>query len=102
MILDAGKAIPIFDALAQEHRLAILRLLSRQGGRGLAAGAIAEILGVPGSSLSFHLGQLKNVGLIRQERRSRSLVYSAEPATLEAAVAYLLEKFCAGEYPEDK
>ena len=100
--MKSAHAVAAFAALAHAHRLAIARLLIRAVKEGLPAGAVADALGVPSSSLSFHLGQLKNVGLIRQERRSRSLVYSAEPATLEAAVAYLLEECCTGEYPEDK
>ena len=55
-------------ALAQEHRLALFRLLVQAGEEGMAAGAIADALGVPNSSLSFHLAQLTRAGLIRQER----------------------------------
>ena len=94
MIADAARAIRILDALAQENRLAILRLLSRHGESGLAAGAIADALDVPSSSLSFHLGQLNNVGLVRRQRRRRSLVYSTDGRMLEALIAYLLEQCC--------
>ena len=98
MVLDPRQAIRVLDALAQEHRLAIVRLLAARRDAGLAAGAIAAALGVPGSSLSFHLGQLRIAGLIRQERRSRSLIYAAEPATIDALVCYLLERCLPAEY----
>jgi DNA-binding transcriptional ArsR family regulator len=62
----------------------------------MAAGAIAEKLGVPNSSLSFHLAQLKNAGLILQERQHRSLIYRADYSAMNALVDYLMENCCAG------
>ena len=91
MIVNSARAIHLFDSLAQEHRLAIVRLLASRPERGLSAGAIAEALGVPSSSLSFHLTQLRLAGMIRQERRSRSLIYSARPETVDGLIRYLLE-----------
>ncbi len=94
--LDATNAIAALGALAQEHRLALFRLLVQAGGDGMAAGAIADALGVPNSSLSFHLAQLSRAGLIRQERRHRSLIYSADYGAMNALVGYLMENCCAG------
>lgn len=90
------EAVAALSALAQEHRLGLFRLLVQAGEDGLAAGVIAERLGVPNSSLSFHLAQLHRAGLIRQERRSRSLIYRADYARMNALVAYLLENCCEG------
>ncbi|HYN47048.1 MAG TPA: metalloregulator ArsR/SmtB family transcription factor [Allosphingosinicella sp.] len=89
-------AVSALGALAQEHRLALYRLLVQAGSAGMAAGAIAEALGVPNSSLSFHLAQLSRAGLIRQQRRSRSLIYSADYGAMNALVGYLMENCCAG------
>ena len=89
-------AIDALGALAQEHRLALFRLLVQAGDAGMAAGAIAEKLGVPNSSLSFHLAQLKNAGLILQERQHRSLIYRANYAAMNALVSYIMENCCAG------
>jgi ArsR family transcriptional regulator len=89
-------AIASLHALAQEHRLALFRLLVQAGDKGLAAGAIADKLGVPNSSLSFHLVQLRNAGLILQERQHRSLIYRANYPAMNALVAYLMENCCAG------
>jgi predicted transcriptional regulator len=94
--VDAAQAIDALGALAQEHRLALFRLLIQAGREGMAAGAIAASLGVPNSSLSFHLAHLRRAGLIRQERRSRSLIYSADYAAMNALVGYLMENCCAG------
>lgn len=94
--MNAATAIGALGALAQEHRLALFRLLVQAGERGMAAGAIADALGVPNSSLSFHLAQLHRAGLIRQERQHRSLIYRADYAAMNALVAYLMENCCAG------
>ena len=94
--MKASSAIDALGALAQEHRLALFRLLVQAGEPGMAAGAIAEALGVPNSSLSFHLTQLRNAGLILQERQHRSLIYRANYQAMNALVAYLLQNCCAG------
>ncbi len=94
--MRAATAIDALGALAQEHRLALFRLLVQAGDKGMAAGAIADALGVPNSSLSFHLAQLKNAGLILQERQHRSLIYRANYAAMNALVGYLMENCCAG------
>ena len=88
--MDSTSAIDALGALAQEHRLALFRLLVQAGGRGMAAGAIAEALGVPNSSLSFHLAQLRAAGLIEQERQHRTIIYRANSPAMNALVAYQL------------
>lgn len=94
--MKASTAIDALGALAQEHRLKLFRLLVQAGDQGLAAGAIAETLGIPNSSLSFHLAQLRNAGLILQERQHRSLIYRANYPAMNALVGYLMENCCAG------
>lgn len=94
--MDSPSAIAALGALAQEHRLALFRLLVQAGEDGMPAGAIAGALGVPNSSLSFHLAQLSRAGLVRQRRQHRSIIYSADYWTMNALVGYLLENCCAG------
>lgn len=94
--MDRLAVISALGALAQEHRLALFRLLVQAGEHGLSAGAIADALGVPNSSLSFHLAQLTRAGLIRQERQSRSLIYSVDYAAMNDLVGYLMENCCGG------
>jgi ArsR family transcriptional regulator, arsenate/arsenite/antimonite-responsive transcriptional repressor len=94
--VNSNQAVEALSALAQEHRLALFRLLVQAGKEGMAAGAIAERLGVPNSSLSFHLAQLSRAGLVGQERRSRSIIYRADYAAMNGLVAYLMENCCAG------
>jgi ArsR family transcriptional regulator len=82
-------------ALAQETRLAIFHLLVRRGPTGLAAGRIAERLGVPPATLSFHLAQLTHAGLIVPRRASRSLIYSADYSQMDDLIAFLTENCCS-------
>jgi DNA-binding transcriptional ArsR family regulator len=89
-------AVEALSALAQEHRLALFRLLVRSGPAGMPAGAIADALDIPNSSLSFHLGQLQRAGLIVQRRSGRSLIYSAQYAAMNRLLDYLTENCCAG------
>ena len=84
------------SALAQVHRLALFRLLVQAGEEGMAAGRIADALGLPNSSLSFHLAQLQSAGLIEQERQGRSLIYRADYSAMNALIAYLTENCCGG------
>ena len=94
--MDEGSVIGALGALAQEHRLKTYRQLVQAGPDGMAAGAIALVLGIPASSLSFHLAQLRNAGLIEQERRHRSLIYRANYPAMNALLGYLTENCCAG------
>ncbi len=92
--MDQERAIAALGALAQETRLALFRLLVTSGPTGMAAGVIAEQLGVAPSSLSFHLQQLVHAGLITQRRLSRQLIYSAEYGAMNELLAYLTENCC--------
>lgn len=94
--MESSVAVAALAALAQQHRLALFRLLVQAGSDGMSAGAIAEALGVPNSSLSFHLAQLSKAGLVQQERRHRSLIYRADYAAMNDLLGYLMENCCAG------
>ena len=94
--MEAAKAISALGALAQEHRLALFRLLVQAGPEGMPAGAIAGTLGIPNSSLSFHLAQLTGAGLVGRERRHRSIIYRADYSAMNALVGYLMENCCGG------
>ncbi|RIX27284.1 ArsR/SmtB family transcription factor [Sphingomonas edaphi] len=94
--MQPSQAIDALGALAQEHRLALFRLLVQAGDAGMAAGALAERLSIPNSSLSFHLAHLNRAGLVDQRREGRSLVYSANYGAMNGLVAYLMENCCGG------
>ena len=94
--MESDRVIRALSALAQEHRLAAYRLLVQAGEGGVAAGVLAERLGVPASSMSFHLAQLANAGLVSQRRESRSIIYSADYAAMNRLMGYLTENCCGG------
>ena len=94
--MQSGQAIDALSALAQEHRLQLFRLLVQAGAEGMAAGDLARSIGIPNSSLSFHLGHLHRSGLIEQRRAGRSLIYSADYRAMDRLVAYLMENCCGG------
>ena len=96
MEMTSSAAVEALGALAQEHRLALFRLLVQAGAEGLPAGGIAEELGLPNSSLSFHLAHLTRAGLIRQRREGRSLIYTADYEAMNALVGFLMENCCGG------
>jgi ArsR family transcriptional regulator, arsenate/arsenite/antimonite-responsive transcriptional repressor len=92
--MDASTTIRALGALAQETRLALFRLLVEQGPAGLTPGRIAEKLDVPGATLSFHLKELAQAGLIRARQESRFIHYSADFESINGLVAYLTENCC--------
>src|ERR1700687_2606634 len=94
--MKKSTAAAALGALAQETRLDIFRLLVRKGPEGLPAGEIGERLGLPSPTLSFHLSHLKHAGLVKSRRHSRSIIYSADFATMTGLMAYLTENCCGG------
>ena len=94
--MHSAIVIDALGALAQEHRLALFRLLVQAGEGGMSAGSLAEALSVPNSSLSFHLAHLNRARLIEQRREGRSLIYTASYAAMNELVGYLMENCCGG------
>jgi DNA-binding transcriptional ArsR family regulator len=89
-------AVSALSALAHESRLQVHRLLVQAGDAGLSAGAIAEHLNMPASSLSFHLAHMQAADMVRQRRDGRSLIYSVNFDCMDALMAYLQENCCHG------
>ena len=56
--MELAQAIAALGALAHETRLAVFRLLVQRGPEGLPAGAIAQAIELPPSSLTFHVQHL--------------------------------------------
>lgn len=94
--MEFEPAILALAALAQPTRLEAFRLLVRSAPEGLAAGAVADRLAVPANTMSAHLGVLSRAGLIRPQRRSRSIVYRADLDRLGDLVLFLLKDCCQG------
>lgn len=94
--MDTRLALRILAALAQDTRLAIFRFLVERSPDGAHAGAIAERLGVPANTLSFHLKELSHAALIHGHPEGRHVRYTADLAALQALVGYLTEHCCGG------
>lgn len=95
-VQQSAHVVRALGALAQEHRLAAYRLLVQAGPEGMAAGLLAERLGVPASSLSFHLAQLTQSELVTSRRQGRSILYSADFTAMNALMAFLTDNCCGG------
>jgi len=87
--MEKAESIAALAALAQETRMDIFRLLVASGAEGKPAGQIGKQLGLPSATLSFHLNQLRRVGLVTARRRSRSIIYSADYRTMDALMSFL-------------
>ena len=94
--MELQQAVGTLQALAQETRLEIFRALVRAGYEGMPAGAIGKALGVPAATLSFHLKELKNAGIVNCRREGRSLIYSPAFDAMSALLAFLTENCCQG------
>ncbi len=94
--MEILNAVTALSALAQENRLEIFRLLVRVGIEGLSAGKIGEQRDIPLSTLSFHLSQLKNAGLLKCRRDGRTLYYSVNYSSMNELMVYFTEICCQG------
>ena len=81
-------------ALAQESRLALFRLLVKRGPEGYTPTQLGEKLGVPGSTLSFHLKELQRSNLIEARREGRFLYYSPNFPRMNQLLSFLTENCC--------
>ncbi len=95
--MEIETAITALGALAQATRLDSFRLLVRHEPAGLAAGEIARLLQVPQNTMSAHLAALSRAGLVKSERRSRSIIYRADLDGLRALTLFLVKDCCAGK-----
>jgi DNA-binding transcriptional ArsR family regulator len=95
--MEEHQVVGALGALAQPQRLRAFRALVVAGPAGLTPGALAESLAIPASTLSFHLKELANAGLVTQQRDGRHLIYRAEFARMNALLGYLTDHCCAGE-----
>lgn len=97
--MDRSKALAALSALAHETRLDLIRLLTPQGEDGMAAGQIAETLGIAAPRLSFHLSALEQAGLLRSRKVARNVFYSVDPAGIGRTISYVLND-CCSDHPE--
>ena len=95
--MDIKNAVQALSALAQDSRLSVFRLLVEHGQGGLAAGRIAQALKVPHNTMSAHLTVLRQAGLIRVRRESRSMIYSADFDGIREVLDFLMRDCCKAD-----
>lgn len=91
---NAAKALA---GLAQSSRLKVFRLLIGACPQGLTPSDLSKTLGIPPSSLSFHLKELTNARLVTQERESRNLIYRPSVTVINDLMEFLTAGCCQGE-----
>lgn len=94
--MNETDVIKALAALAQPLRLRVFRALVVAGPPGLTPGSLAEQLDVSPTTLSFHLKELTQSGLLTQERDGRHLIYRAAFERMNALLAYLTDHCCEG------
>ena len=94
--MNSKIAVNRLAALAQESRLAAFRALVQKGPEGLCVGDLQAKLKIPMTTLSFHLKELTQAGLIRSRQEGRFIYYAPDFKAMNGLLAYLTENCCAG------
>ena len=97
--MNRADALTALQALANDARLDLVRLLMPAGRDGLAAGEIGRALGLSASRLSFHLSALEQAGLIGARKEGRNVFYAVDPNCIGQTIAFLLNDCCM-DHPE--
>jgi DNA-binding transcriptional ArsR family regulator len=94
--MELTAAVTALDALSQETRLSVFRLLVQAGPDGLTAGAIADKLEARQNTMSSHLAKLHRAGIVTSERDGRNIIYRADFDAVSQLIVYLMEDCCGG------
>jgi DNA-binding transcriptional ArsR family regulator len=94
--METTQATAALAALAQEHRLAVFRLLVQAGPEGMPAGQVAYALDLAPNTLTFHFDRLRVAGLVTVRREGRSMIYAARFEAMNALLGFLTENCCQG------
>ena len=95
--MDIAATARCLEALGNETRLQVYRILVRAGHDGLSVGDLQQRTGVVRSTLSHHLHKLIGVGLVSQRRNGTTLYCQANYDCLQAAMGFLSAECCADE-----
>ena len=88
---DAAELERLFKALADRHRLQILNCLLRADGEPVCVCEFQPYLGIRQPTVSHHLKQLVEAGLLEREKRGTFAYYSLKPGSLERIGALLAD-----------
>lgn len=96
--MDIQEAIIAFDALSQETRLRVFRLLVEHGTHGAPAGKLSDALGIPHNTLSFHLNHMSNAELVTSRREGRSIIYTANFDLMRDLIGFMVKDCCSAQF----
>jgi ArsR family transcriptional regulator len=91
---EAAELERLFKALADRHRVRILNMLVRANGGPVCVCEFVPTLGLAQPTVSYHLKQLTDAGLLVRERRGTFAYYRLVPGALER-----LSEIVAGRAP---
>ena len=94
--MEIKRAVAALSSLAQESRLKIFRMLVEAGPEGMPAGIIAEKMKIPANTLSFHIKELANAGLVKSRKVGRSVIYEMHTKNIGVLMSFLTEDCCQG------
>ena len=96
--MKTEQIITIFEALSQEGRLKIFRLMVEHSQTGITPTEIYNQLGsMAKNTLSFHLNILTQAGLCTYKKNGKSLIYKPNCKLIKEAAEFLLKDCCEGE-----
>ena len=96
--MDIKKALAAFNALSQDTRLQVFRLLVEYGEPGAPAGALSEALHIPHNTLSFHLSHMSHAGLVVFRLEGRLVIYRADFEFFSGLIRYMVKDCCRVEF----
>lgn len=94
--MDDKQAVAALQALAQDTRLRVFKLLAAAGPEGAPAGEIARALAAPANTMSAHLAVLARAGLLRATRHGRTIRYALAGEDVRALFDFLMADCCGG------
>lgn len=100
--MNQDEAAASLAELGNPHRLSVFRFLVKAGYEGASVGEIQKALNIPPSTLSHHLARMARVGLIRQEKHSRTIICKPDYQHLEDLIRFLKEECCVGIRAQDR
>ena len=92
--MESNEVVESLAALAHDSRLQIYRLLVEAGPDGVAASEIADEVGIPANTSSFHIKNLRNAGLVETRKEGRHIYYSANYRHMTELLQFLTNNCC--------
>ena len=86
---DAKELERVFKALADRHRVRILNRLLSAGGEAVCVCEFEEMLGLKQPTVSYHLKQLLDAGIVEREKRGSYAYFSLADGSLQHVCALL-------------